>query len=171
MKTLCLMRHAKSGWDLPMVADHDRPLARRGVEAAPRVGRHLKERGIRPDLVLCSTAKRATETLRLVLAELGTRPPVETERGLYLCGAAALLDRLRKVPDSVKTLLAVGHNPDMHELAIALAGAGDAGTRRELRAKFPTGGCAVLAFDVGHWRDVASGNGHLIEFVRPRELA
>ena len=84
MKTLCLMRHAKSGWDDPSLSDHDRPLTARGVEAAGLVGRHLKQRGVRPDLVLCSTARRAAETLALVLNELGRGMPVEHDRGPVL---------------------------------------------------------------------------------------
>lgn len=171
MKTLCLMRHAKSGWDNPSLSDHDRPLAPRGVEAAGLVGRHLKQRGIRPDLVLCSTARRAAETLALVLAELGSGMPVEHDRGLYLAGAPALLGRVRAAPDSVGTLMLVGHNPDMHHLAQHLAGRGDPAALRAVAEKFSTGSCAILSFPVEHWRDVEPGLGTLVEYVRPRLLA
>jgi phosphohistidine phosphatase len=170
MKTLCLMRHAKSGWDNPSLSDHDRPLTPRGMEAAGLVGRHLKQRGIRPDLALCSTARRAAETLDLVLKELGRGVPVEHDRGLYLAGAPALLDRLRAAPDSVGTLMLSGHNPDMHHLAQHLAGRGDQAALRAVAEKFPTGACAILTFEVERWRDVASGLGTLVEYVRPRML-
>lgn len=171
MKTLCLMRHAKSGWDDPSLTDHDRPLNERGIEAAALVGRYLKRQGIRPDLVLCSTARRAADTLALVLQELGRGMPVEHDRGLYLTGAPALLEALRGTPDSAETLLMVAHNPDMHHLSQRLAGFGDPKTLRAVAEKFPTGGCAILTFEAGRWRDVAPGDGHLVEFVRPRLLA
>lgn len=171
MKTLCLMRHAKSGWDDPSLPDHDRPLNERGVEAARLVGRHLKDRGIRPELALCSTAKRTADTLALMLDELGHGVRVEHDRGLYLAGAPALLEALREAPDSVGTLLLVGHNPDMHHLSQHLAGFGDPKTLRAVAEKFPTAGCAILTFETGRWREVAPGRGHLVEFVRPRLLA
>jgi len=171
MKTLCLMRHAKSGWDDPSLPDHDRPLNERGVEAAGLVGRHLKQQGIRPDLVLCSTAKRAADTLSLVLNALGGGVAAQHDRGLYLAGAPALLEALRGAPDSVATLMLVGHNPDMHHLTQHLAGFGDPAALRAVAEKFPTGGCAILTFEAGRWRDVAPGRGHLVEFVRPRLLA
>lgn len=171
MKTLCLMRHAKSGWDDPDLPDHDRPLNERGVEAAGLVGRYLKRQGIRPDLVLCSTAKRAADTLALVLNEFGRDAPVEHDRGLYLAGAPALLEAVRGAPDSVGTLLVVGHNPDMHHLGQHLAGFGDPKALRAMAEKFPTGGCAILTFETRHWREVSPGRGHLVEFVRPRLLA
>lgn len=171
MKTLCLLRHAKSGWDNPSLPDHDRPLNERGIEAAGKVGRHLKELGIRPDLVLCSTARRAVDTLSLVLDGMGRGVPVEHERDLYLCGERALLERIRAVPDGVGTLLLVAHNPDMHHLAQHLAGHGDPATRRAVAEKFPTGGCAILSFETDHWRGVGRGQGTLTAFVRPRLLA
>ena len=170
MKTLCLMRHAKSGWDDPSLADHDRPLNERGVAAAGLVGRHLAHRGFRPDLVLCSTAKRATDTLALVLDELGREVPARHDRGLYLAGAPALLEAVRGAPDSVGTLMLVGHNPDMHHLTQHLAGFGDPKTLRAVAEKFPTGGCAILTFETDQWRKVTPGQGHLVEFVRPRLL-
>lgn len=171
MKTLCLMRHAKSGWDNPSLSDHDRPLAPRGVEAAGLVGRHLKQRGIRPDLILCSTARRAAETLALVLNEIGRGMPVEHDRGLYLVGAPALLERLSAAPDSVGTLMMVGHNPDMHHLAQHLGGHGEHAALRAVAEKFSTGACAILTFPVEHWREVTPGTGTLVEYIRPRMLA
>ena len=171
MKTLCLLRHAKSGWDDPSLPDHDRPLMPRGVEAAALVGRHLKERGLRPDLIVCSTARRAVDTLALVLDALGRGMAVEHDRGIYLAGAPTLLERVRAAPDSAGTLMLVGHNPDMHHLAQHLAGRGEAADLRAVAEKFPTAGCAVLTFDTPHWREVGPGAGRLVEFVRPRLLA
>ncbi len=171
MKTLCLLRHAKSGWDNPSLPDHDRPLAPRAEKAAGLVGHHLKRQGVHPDLILCSTARRAADTLSLVLEEIGRGMPVEHDHGLYLAGAPALLDRLRAAPDTVGTLMLVGHNPDMHLLARRLTGHGDPAVRHAVAEKFPTGACAILTFEVERWRDAAPGGGHLVEFVRPRLLA
>ncbi len=175
MKTLCLLRHAKAdrakaGQDAPALSDHDRPLVPRGVAAAGLVGRSFKQHALHPHLVLCSTARRATETARLILAELDAPPPVESERGLYLCGAQALLKRLNEAPDSVDTLMLVAHNPDVHILSVALAAHGDKTLRGALQDKFPTGACAVVTFDTACWRAVASGEGRLTAFILPRTL-
>ncbi|MGQ9371923.1 SixA phosphatase family protein [Azospirillum sp. A39] len=171
MKTLFLLRHAKSAWDDPSLADHDRPLAPRGRKAAPRVGRRLRDLGLRPERALCSTARRAVDTLALVLEALGGDVPVEREHGLYLCGSRGLLERLRGVPGDVGSLMLVAHNPDLHELATELAGAGPAEAVAALRAKFPTGACAVLTFEAADWRAVEPGAGRLVEFMLPRTLA
>ncbi|MBP2314066.1 SixA phosphatase family protein [Azospirillum soli] len=172
MKTLYLLRHAKSSWDNPALDDHDRPLAPRGEKAAQKIGRHLKEHKAHIDLVLCSTAIRAVDTGRRVLSAMGaTTVPVEHERGLYLCGQHVLLERLRDAPDSAGSLMLVAHNPDLHELAQQLVGSGDDHHREALAEKFPTGACAVLLFETMHWRDLDLGAGRLADFVLPRKLA
>ncbi len=177
MKALYLLRHAKSAWDDPTGGgpappDHDRPLAPRGEKAAALVGRHLKERGARIDLVLCSTAVRAAETGRRLLAALDAPAvPVIHERGLYLCGAQALLERLRAAPEAAGALMLIAHNPDLHELAQTLTGSGGERHRRALAEKFPTAACALLLFETAHWRDLAPGGGRLADFVVPRKLS
>lgn len=176
MKTLHLLRHGKSSWDDAALDDHDRPLAPRGIKAAARVGRHLRVRGVAPDLALCSTARRAVDTLEIVLDALlpgrdSRTVAVERERGLYLAGAQALLARLHTVPDGVSSVLLVGHNPDLHDLAMALAVEGDESTLRALAVKFPTAACATIRFPAGRWSDLAPGSGRLEEFVIPRTLA
>ena len=172
MKTLFLLRHAKSSWDSPALADHDRPLTPRGERAAALVGHYLGAHHARIDLVLCSTAVRAVETRKRVMAAIGSPfPPVEHERGLYLCGARTLLERLRDAPDSATGLMLVAHNPDLHELARELAGSGDHEHRHALEEKFPTAACAVLVFETMHWRDLDRGAGRLADFVQPRKLS
>lgn len=175
MKTLYLMRHGKSAWDNPELADHERPLAPRGLRAAGRVGKHLRKRGWRPDLAITSTARRAGDTLDAVLDALGGGDtPVERERGLYLCGATVLLQRLKDLPDDAATALVVGHNPDLHDLARTLAKeepvAGGRAALKTLSARFPTAACAVLAFPVTRWRDIEPHTARLVEFVQPRKL-
>lgn len=176
MKTLYLLRHGKSSWDDsadgPALDDHDRPLAPRGEKAAERVGHYLKEHKAHIDLALCSTALRAEDTLRRVLTAMdGAAFPVEYERGLYLCGAHVLLERLRDAPDSAASLMLVGHNPDLHDLTRDLTGSGEARHRQALEEKFPTAACAVLLFETVHWRDLDLGAGRLADFVLPRKLS
>ena len=172
MKTLYLMRHGKSAWDDPSLDDHDRPLAPRGRKAARLVGHHLKDRGARIDLVLCSTAVRAADTAHRLL-EVMEAPdiPVEHERGLYLCGARVLLERLRDAPDSAASLMLVAHNPDLHDLARELTGSGEERDRDALAEKFPTGACAVLLFECARWADLDIGAGRLADFILPRKLS
>jgi phosphohistidine phosphatase len=176
--TLVLFRHAKSAW--PDVADHDRPLARRGIQAAPIMGRWLRDAGLMPDLVLCSTARRARETWQLAQPGLAAAPPVTFDRGIYEGTAADLLDLIRQVPATTGTLLLVGHNPAIEELALMLAvtsraagsrsGTASPGDLDRMRSKFPTAAIAVLE-PAGTWRGLAPGQARLTAFAVPRDLA
>ncbi len=173
MKTLYLLRHAKSAWDDPDLDDHDRPLAPRGARAATLIGRHLRGRQFRPDRILCSTARRARDTLNLILAQLenGANLPVEYGRELYLAGDRALLDRLRRMPDTVESVLLVGHNPGLQNLATRLTGSGDPGALSDIAAKFPTGAFAELSFPTASWSDIGPRGATLQEFVVPKKLS
>jgi phosphohistidine phosphatase len=170
MRTLLLLRHAKSSWAEPGLEDFDRPLGRRGQRAAPAMGAAMRARGLVPDLVLCSGAARARETLALVLPELGREVPVRFEDGLYLAAAATLRARIRKLPPTKKRVLLVGHNPGMHELALDLAGQGRADDMAALARKFPTAALAALDIDVSRWSAVAPGDARLRAFLTPRSL-
>lgn len=167
MKTLILLRHAKSDWDDPGLADHDRPLAARGREAAPRMGSWLKAHGPIPDLVLCSTATRARQTLALALEALGAEPETRFDRGLYLAGGAGVLARVRRAPDEAATVMVVGHNPDFEQLARRLATTGDRAALDRLAEKYPTAGLAVIALPVERWAEAGPG-GRLIAFETPK---
>ncbi len=172
MKTLLLLRHAKSAWSDPRLDDHDRPLNRRGERVAKAIADHIVRQGPRPDLILCSTAMRTRQTLAPLLTRLdGPAPPIALEDGLYLASEDALLARLQAVADEVPTVLLVGHNDGIGQLAADLAGDGPADALAALRAKYPTGALAVLRAPDGSWRDLAPGAAKLLEFVRPRDLA
>jgi phosphohistidine phosphatase len=158
MKLVHLLRHAKSSHDDTALPDHDRPLAERGRRAAEQVGRRMRGQGPAPDLVLCSTARRAADTLSIVRSAAGADWPVTWDRGLYLVGASALLDRLRRVPDTVGSVLLVGHNPDLHDLVRVLA---------DLEREFPTAALASIELDVASWRDTAPGSGRLVGYAVP----
>jgi phosphohistidine phosphatase len=164
MKRLYLLRHAKSSWKHPELADHDRPLAGRGRRAAKTIAKYVREQGIAPELVLCSTARRARETLERIEPALGRRA-VRVEGELYGASAAQLLERIRRVPDSVDSVLLIGHNPGMQDLALALAG-----TAPEIEAKYPTAALATLAYSGSAWSDLGPGAAELVDLARPRDL-
>ena len=170
MKTIYMLRHAKSSWDDSSLPDHDRPLDERGRGAAPRVGAHMKEAGYLPDLVLCSTATRTRQTLDAVLSESEAEPAIEFQEELYLAGPGEMLDLVRSVPDSVESVLLVGHNPGTGMLAAALSGDGSPERVHLMGTKFPTAGLAIIELNVDRWKDIVSGCGSLKEFVRPRDL-
>jgi phosphohistidine phosphatase len=164
-RRLYLLRHAKSSWKDQGLADHDRPLAGRGRRAAKTIRRHLKAHGIEPELVLCSTATRARQTLEGIEPALG-RGAVRVEPDLYGAGAAALLARVQDVPAGVRSVMIIGHNPGLQDLALLLARDGS----MELEEKFPTAALATLAFRGPGWDVLDRGTAKLIEFVRPRDL-
>jgi len=172
MLTLSLLRHAKSSWEDGSLKDFERPLAKRGESAAPRMGAFMAEHGLAPQLILCSPAVRARQTLDLVLPHLAGDPSVLYEDRLYLAAPSALLARLRKVDsNNIHHLMIVGHDPGMHGLAVALAGAGETGMLQALAAKFPTAGLAVIQFKARSWAKVGRGSGRLELFTTPKMLA
>jgi phosphohistidine phosphatase len=166
-KRLYLLRHAKSDWDDPELSDHDRPLAPRGRRASKTIAKHLGGEGIEPALVLCSSAARTRETLERIASALGS-PAIEIEGGLYGAGAATLLDRLRRIPDTVDSVMVIAHNPGIEELALELAGSGDEIGR--MVRKYPTAALATLTVPDGSWGELAEGRSELVAFVVPREL-
>jgi phosphohistidine phosphatase len=165
-RTLYLLRHAKSSWDDPGLADHERPLAPRGRRDAKRVAAHLRTLGIEPELVLCSSSARTRETLEYLLPALGGST-VLYEDGIYGASRDELLARARGVPDEVESLMLIGHNPGMEDLAIALASSGD-GLER-VREKFPTAALATLTLATS-WSGLAPGEAVLESYVVPKQL-
>ena len=124
MLTLSLLRHAKSSWSNPTLPDRDRPLATRGVTDAPLMGKAMAERGIDPELVLCSSARRTRDTLALVLPELRVEPKVIYEDALYHAAPEAMLEMLHAVQPGANRVMLVGHNPEIQAFALDLVGAG-----------------------------------------------
>jgi phosphohistidine phosphatase len=169
VKRLYLMRHAKSSWDDPRLSDRDRPLAPRGRRAAARIGRHLAGAGIEPEEVLCSTAKRARETLEAVLPFLDRRVAVHFEDDIYGADSSELLQRLREVSPAVGSVMLIGHNPSIQELALTLADEDDSRAAR-VAEKFPTAGLAVLTLPSDEWSGLSPGQAQLERFLIPRDL-
>jgi phosphohistidine phosphatase len=170
MLTLSLLRHAKSSWDDGSLEDFERPLAKRGESAAPRMGAFMAEQGLAPQLILCSPAVRARQTLELLLPELSGSPTVEYEEAFYLAAPSVLLGRVRKIGPKVHHVMIVGHDPGMQGLATDLAGTGDAEALAALARKFPTAGLAVIRFKAREWAKIGPGKGHLDIFMTPKTL-
>jgi phosphohistidine phosphatase len=166
-----LLRHAKSGWGHPGLDDHERPLNRRGERAAEALADHIVRHEPRPDLILCSTAVRTRQTLAPLVHLLTTpAPPIALERALYLASEDTLLGRLRALPEDVRTVLLIGHNEGIGELAAALAGSGKQSELTSLREKYPTGTLSTLRAPAAFWSGLTEGSAELLSFVRPRDL-
>jgi phosphohistidine phosphatase len=169
MKSLTLLRHAKSGWDDPVTRDFDRPLNPRGRRAARTVGAEMKAQGLAFDLVLASPARRVVETLEEIAAGYGALSPDYDQR-LYLAPAATLLDIVRHAPEAMERLLVVGHNPGLEELALRLSRRDGGRLRAEIEVKYPTGTVAEIELAVERWADARDGTGRIVRFIRPRDL-
>jgi len=165
---LWLLRHAKSSWDETGLPDEDRPLAPRGERSADRMRAYLDAHDVRPELVLCSSALRARQTFARVLPGLGTSLEIRIEPGLYTFDAGVLIERLRRVPADTASVLVVGHNPALQDLAVRMT---DRGERlAEITQKFSTGALAEIELDSSSWETFADRRGELTRFVAPREL-
>ncbi|MCJ2014398.1 SixA phosphatase family protein [Methylobacterium sp. J-076] len=168
MRRLILLRHAKS--DRPAgVRDLERPLNKRGKRAAPVVGERIAGEGLRPDLALVSPSQRTRETWAAIKGALGD-PPEKTVPEIYEAAAGDILGAIRAAPDGAGTLIVVGHNPGLGDLAVTLAGEGPRGLRALLASEFPTAAFAVLAFEAESWGAIKAGQGRLEHFVRPRDI-
>lgn len=170
MKTLCLLRHAKSAWPSG-IGDFDRPLNGRGRDTAGVMGRWMAGAGLAPDLVLCSAATRTRETLELAALFWKTRPTIVIEPELYLAGERTLLAHARRVENRHGVALIIGHNPGTQALALQLAINAPSMERDRLATKYPTAGLAVFDFDVENWADLEPELASLRAFVTPRSLA
>jgi phosphohistidine phosphatase len=171
MKTLTLLRHAKSSWDDPVARDFDRPLNARGHRAAATVGRHMKSAGLQFDHVVASPAVRIMETVAEVETAYGSELAPAWDRRAYLASASSLLDIVHELPEGADSALLIGHNPGLEDLILLLIPdrAGDV-LRDSVEEKFPTAALAVMTFDVDAWDRVKANGGTLVSFTRPRDL-
>jgi len=169
MKTVYLLRHAKSSWDDPDAPDFQRPLADRGRDAAPRMAAFMKDEGLMPDAVLCSGARRAVETWELMAPVMG-EPRVHVDDNLYMAEPDAIIAWLKRLQPEIGSVLLIGHNPGFEEVAARLAVDGRKKAMKRMRKKYPTGALAAIRFDVNDWAQVGDGGGYLERFIRPRDL-
>jgi phosphohistidine phosphatase len=167
MKVLTLLRHAKSGWDDPVMRDFDRPLNPRGRRAAATVAREMRRLGLSFERVIASPARRVVETLQEVEHAFGRLAPSYDER-IYLASTETLVEVARETHDAVERLLIVGHNPGLEELVLRLSAEG--ALRSEVALKYPTATLAEMHFEAPSWRQIRDGAATLARFIRPRDL-
>ena len=168
MKTLTLLRHAKSAWDDPVQRDFDRPLNTRGRRAAQTIGREMRALGLVFDEVIASPAVRVMETLDEVSKGYGRSLEPEFDKRIYLASTDSLLDVIHAAGEGAERLLLVGHNPGLEKLALLLTESGD--LRAEVAIKYPTATLAEIELPTESWADVSAGIGTISRFIRPRDL-
>ena len=167
MRRLVLVRHAKSSWDDESLDDHDRPLAPRGERAVDSMRAHVATLALPTLFVVCSTAARAEATLNGLRPVLPDDAAIEHDRGVYDDDAGSLLDRIRRSGDHHASLMVVGHNPTLQDLACELVAVGDQRDCEQLARKLPTGAIVSMGFD-GDWAELATGGATLERLFMPR---
>lgn len=161
MKTLLLLRHAKSSWNQPELNDRDRPLNKRGKKEAPKVGNYLKANDLVPDLILSSTARRAHETAQAAAEESGFEGQIDQYQDLYMSDTACYLDILQSLPDTANRVLVVGHNPDLDELLTLLT---------DVNQHMTTAALAQIILPISSWQELNEAtDGRLQNLWSPRE--
>lgn len=170
MLRLMLMRHAKSAPQEPGLSDFDRPLNPKGRKSSIAMGTFMAERGMAPARILCSSAQRSRETLALLLPHLAADLDLCIARRLYHADGQGYLEAMRDYGATEPSLLVIGHNPAIQDIAQILAPLGDAPGLRAIKEKYPTGGVAVVDFDAPRWADIGPGAGRLISFHTPRSI-
>ena len=161
MKTLLLLRHAKSSWDEPSRHDFDRPLASRGKRDAPRIGKALRKRGPLPDLIISSPAVRAKATIEAVMKAAKVDIDAQFDEAMYAASAAELMRLIRRLPHANSRVLLVGHNPGFEDLLERFTGSHE---------RMPTAALACITFQLDRWEDVEDGNGELAWLLTPKNL-
>lgn len=169
MKTLTLLRHAKSSWDDPVQRDFDRPVNAKGVRAARTVGEYLKREGLSFDHVVASPAARVIDTLDGLWDGYGKTLKPVWDRRIYLASCMTLLDVVHDAPAEAQSVLLVGHNPGLEDLVLMLVPDQGDKLRDALEDKFPTASVAVMEFD-GEWGNLVARGARLTRFTRPRDL-
>ncbi|WP_373489327.1 histidine phosphatase family protein [Blastomonas sp.] len=171
MKTLTLLRHAKSDWNDRSMRDFDRPLNDRGVRGARAMGAFVAEKQTAFDAVLASPAVRVTETIDQFEQTYGRTLNPDWDRRIYLASSVTLIDVLRGQPDTVAHVMMIGHNPGLEDLIFDLVpDDGSSPLRDVVEEKFPTATLAVMDIDIDHWADLDNGSARLTAITRPRDL-
>jgi phosphohistidine phosphatase len=168
VRTIILLRHAKSSWSDPTLADMDRPLTPRGERASRSIAKYIRRKKIHPALVLCSPSLRTRQTLEAIESSLGKRSAVELVPALYAASETELLEQLQALPDSIGSVMLIGHNPGLHDLVRVLASR--RADLRKVEEKFPTGALVTLVVDSNSWAALRPGNAKLVDYVVPKQL-
>ncbi len=183
---LYLLRHAKSEWDNPADHDHDRPLAQRGIKSARKIGEYLHNQQVDVDMILCSTALRTRQTLSLARSMWKTNAPTHFDRTYYLSGYPEILQTIRKIgtdhcpsqqlekkenlPETIRKVLYIGHNPDIEMLAYYLAEQCRGEDALNIKSKYPTGGFSSFTIHAQGWNDITPAVTVLNHFIRPKDI-
>ena len=170
MPILYLLRHAKSDWSGSGTSDFDRPLSKRGFDAAPKMAQFMAESGYVPDLIFCSGALRTRQTLSALLPHFNDKDDKIECRivdGIYSGGGQEYFNLLASDSGVAKRVMLIGHNPSIQRLALALSGSGDEVMRRQMATKYPTAGLSVINMQTDSWSDISQGCGHLELFTAP----
>lgn len=170
MLRLLLLRHAKSSWDHPGMADIDRPLNDRGRRSTPVIGRYMAENGLIPDRILCSSAQRTRETLAGLLPFFKAPVDVNITGRLYHTTEDTYLPVIRSMAGTAKTLLLIGHNPATQDTALETVATSNSADLAAMDIKFPTCALAEISFAAKTWQAVGENSGNLERFIRPRDL-
>ena len=162
MKTLLILRHAKSSWDDPKLSDHDRPLNERGRATAPKISRWILENGLIPDKIISSTAIRARQTTELIAQYGNFNKSVEFNHQLYDAPTSAYIEVLNQQTNELNCILLVGHNPTLEQLLEKLTG---------VRELLPTAALAQIEFSLNSWNELTlATRGRLIQIFKPKEI-
>lgn len=162
MKTLLVLRHAKSSWKDQSLSDHDRPLNTRGKQDAPRMGALIRKADLVPDLIISSSAKRARKTAQAVSEAGGYEDEIVYTRNLYHAWADQFVSELSKISDDFDCVMVVGHNPGMEDLIEEISGEW---------VRMPTAALAQIELKINHWSDIAlDGEGELANIWLPKEI-
>jgi len=171
MRRLILLRHSTAARAEPGDSDQDRVLTAEGRADAALIGAYLANHSFRPDRVLISPAARTRETWRQIAAALRVAPEAAPDARIYNAPSQALFNIVAEAPDNAQSLMLVGHNPGLHELAVLLTATGDIETRERLRENFPTSGIAIIAFALDSWAKLHPRAGRLERFISPKLIA
>lgn len=175
MKRLILLRHAKSSWDDSNLPDAARPLSKRGERSAPRIGQLMAKEGYTPDIILCSVAKRAVQTMTHVLPAFGREVTHIVLDELYMATPREILTTIVEHAGHADCILVIGHNPGLGDLAAWMVHDGSSKAVTQLKEKFPTAAFAVIDLPIDDWRElddtgIDNWSGRLIRFATPRDL-
>ena len=170
MRTLIFLRHAKSSWALPGVDDFDRPLNDRGNNAAPKMANWLTSEGIKPDVIVCSSAKRTRETLAHIEPMFSQEVATILEPNLYLASSNTLFECAAKLDDAYETAMLLAHNPGLHDAALSALTAASRRESGEMRSRFPTCACAIISLPINSWSEINTDIGELDAYVTPKGL-
>ena len=170
MLTLTMLRHAKSSWGDTSLSDKERPLNGRGKSQAQQMGTHLTQKEIEPELIICSTAKRARQTLKQIMTHWQTNANVIYEDRLYLASTNSIVTLLAEHGSSVSHIMIIGHNPGFHQLASTLADTGDENDLATLSQRYPTATLCVIKSKAEQWKNIDQNTGELAIFTTPKSL-